>query len=118
MDADCFKLLSSKYGPRDLKGIYLKRITNYFQLANSITSLQGMAGTILGTYGIGNNGIPIILSDVAFAGGTKNLRLDILHEFAHLVGAIPQDGNDPTGSASKANSATIAADCAKTLNAK
>jgi hypothetical protein len=116
-DGDCFGLLSSHVGADSLNGIYLKNITNYYEVADSISSTV-MSGVVLATYGVPVNGIPIVMSDAAVGASTHDLRAVILHEFAHLVGAIPRDGNDPTASASMANTSTIETECAKTLNAK
>ena len=117
-DQECFGFLARKIGANELNGIFLKNIISYYELANSITNPAFAGGVkLLGTYGIPVNGIPIIISDAALSNLFTEREL-ILHELAHLVGAIPSDGNDPTGAASMANTAAIDSNCAKTLNAK
>jgi hypothetical protein len=114
-DGDCYAFLSSHVGAVDFDNIYLKHITDYYSLANSIEN-PSYTGRVDGTYGVSGPPTQIVISDVVL--NSANERLTVLHELAHLVGAIPRDGSDPTGAASIANSNAIREHCAKTLGAK
>jgi hypothetical protein len=94
------------------RGVVFKR------LGNRLSTNPKMSGTIFATYGVPVNGIPIVMSDTIVGASTYDLRATILHELAHLVGAIPSDGYDFTTRASMDNTGEIEENCAKALSAK
>jgi RHS repeat-associated protein len=113
-DGDCFAFLSGKVGAGRLD-FDLKHITDYYQMADSITE-SGVVGTIWGVEGAGINGIDIVISDATLDKTPYDMRLILLHELAHMVRVIADDGVDPTNEITKANNAAIEANCSKTLH--
>jgi RHS repeat-associated protein len=113
-DKDCLAFLSVVYKGA-VKTLFLKNITDYFQLASSITPRAPGIYPVAATTGDVDSRATINEAD--YNGRSVYYRRElIIHELAHMTSAVSPDFNDRE--ASNAINRDVEKNCSKTLNAK
>jgi len=114
-DTDCQKFLTSGGTTLDTIFADLSSPSAIFTLAKGILARDNSS-----KYGTTNDGVPgatpiVLLASLFYNSAALEGDITILHELAHLVGAIP---NDPTAAQSDANDTLVQQQCAKALGLK